>query len=532
MARLGQVLTNTSTAPVILGGTEFVALPNFQPGSLDYRNTCFIAAVVNLRTVLPQIATVLALDSSSWKEVIHHARQLFNGKYEYSAVHNGQHDAAEFLGDVLHQNCRNTQLHTCRHSIANSCGHEWSTTQSHMMFVLALPPIVENSRTALPIYTVKELIEASQRDIPLCDLECDVCHQREQQGTAKHTLVQPLPPVMVMRVNRFTRSGKRFNRVRAEPELKLLGCSYDLQAMVEHHGVSINSGHYVTYLKAGARWELRNDGRRSYLSSPTDSENAYVIVYVRRSSTSAQMERDSSQGDAGSACSIASARRVDAHARLIVQPRATRKADSQQVDSDSDKVLKRSDHISTSTAPASNAAPGPDHVLEGLLGEAKEDAVDDLPDVSDCPSESEQSDVDDVFEMCERPDSALPDAYRRSAQMSLFSATRELATICPPGHRRVGVLYHPRIQLQRRWRRGRVYPPPPQRRNRTSATAGGGGRTHPALGRSPLPPPAVLQQRREFIKGAATSRAWGHGNDVSTQSHTTSGTRQQRKSLH
>ena len=208
MARPGQVLSNTSTAPVTLGGIEFVALPNFQQGSLDYRNTCFIAAVVNLRSVLPQIATVLGLDNSSWKEVIHHARQLFNGEYGYSAVHNGQHDAAEFLGDVLHQNCRNTQLQMCRRSVASSCGHEWATTQLHMMFVLSLPPTAESSRSALPMYTVSELIEASQSEIPLCDLECEVCHQREQQGTAKQTLVQPLPPVIVMRLNRYTRSGK------------------------------------------------------------------------------------------------------------------------------------------------------------------------------------------------------------------------------------------------------------------------------------------------------------------------------------
>ena len=40
---------------------DFIPLPNFQPGGVQYQNTCWIAAVVNLCSVLPVIADVLSL---------------------------------------------------------------------------------------------------------------------------------------------------------------------------------------------------------------------------------------------------------------------------------------------------------------------------------------------------------------------------------------------------------------------------------------------------------------------------------------
>ena len=55
---------------------DFVPLENGQSGDVRYRNTCWLAAVVNLCPVLLVIADVLGLRDRSWKETIHHAREL------------------------------------------------------------------------------------------------------------------------------------------------------------------------------------------------------------------------------------------------------------------------------------------------------------------------------------------------------------------------------------------------------------------------------------------------------------------------
>ena len=84
-----------------LVGNEFIPLPNFQPNDSRFRNTCFIAVVVNLRNLIPDIARVLDLQNSTWKEVITVVRGMCKCKYHYNAEHCGQHDAAELLGDIL-----------------------------------------------------------------------------------------------------------------------------------------------------------------------------------------------------------------------------------------------------------------------------------------------------------------------------------------------------------------------------------------------------------------------------------------------
>ena len=107
---------------------DYVALENFLPGHVRYRNTCWLAAVVNLCPVLPVIADVLGLRDRSWKETIHHARELWHEKYSYSEEHDGQHDAAEFLGDVLWEQPSFGFMTRRVSTIYNCCGqgeHHW-----------------------------------------------------------------------------------------------------------------------------------------------------------------------------------------------------------------------------------------------------------------------------------------------------------------------------------------------------------------------------------------------------------------------
>ena len=55
---------------VRLVGDEIIPLANFQPNDTRFQNACFIAAVVNLRNLIPEIARVLELQNLTWKEAI------------------------------------------------------------------------------------------------------------------------------------------------------------------------------------------------------------------------------------------------------------------------------------------------------------------------------------------------------------------------------------------------------------------------------------------------------------------------------
>ena len=71
---------------------EFVPLHNFQPGDVNFRNTCFIAVVANLRHVLQPV--MKAVRQYKWKDYINLVRTSWEGEYIYALEHDGQHDAA------------------------------------------------------------------------------------------------------------------------------------------------------------------------------------------------------------------------------------------------------------------------------------------------------------------------------------------------------------------------------------------------------------------------------------------------------
>ena len=106
-----------------LVGWEFITLPNFQPDHSDDRNTCVIAVVVNLRSLLPAINDVLHLSERSWKETIRAVRTKWGQKYSHTLGLQGQDDAAELLGNILWEaaayrwSCKKTTtFYECRHS--------------------------------------------------------------------------------------------------------------------------------------------------------------------------------------------------------------------------------------------------------------------------------------------------------------------------------------------------------------------------------------------------------------------------------
>ena len=80
---------------------KFDPLHNFQLGNVNFLNSGFIAVVANLRHVLQPV--MQAVRQYGWKDYINLVRTRWEGEYSYALEHNGQHDAAELLGAILHE---------------------------------------------------------------------------------------------------------------------------------------------------------------------------------------------------------------------------------------------------------------------------------------------------------------------------------------------------------------------------------------------------------------------------------------------
>ena len=165
------------------------------PGDVRNRNTCSIAAIDILPGVTPTLEDKLSLLISTWQQVIWQARSLWSNKYEFDTAHHGQHDAAEFFGDLLFGD-RSIGIKVARRTSTGSCAHSWTMLLSEMFLVLELPAASFRLRT----FRVSGLTERCMSSEILSDLQCDVCGSRHQVGSA-------------CRVNRLTLAEKCLDEV-------------------------------------------------------------------------------------------------------------------------------------------------------------------------------------------------------------------------------------------------------------------------------------------------------------------------------
>ena len=100
---------------------EFVPLFNFQAGNVNFQNTCFIAVVANMRHVL--LPVMEEVRQHTWKEYIIRVRTSWHGEYSYGPGHHGQHDAADLLGDVLHDHTARFGVEVCVTRQVSECNH-------------------------------------------------------------------------------------------------------------------------------------------------------------------------------------------------------------------------------------------------------------------------------------------------------------------------------------------------------------------------------------------------------------------------
>ena len=240
----------------------FVPLHNFQ-GGRDFANTCFIAVVANLRHVLPPVMKLMTEHKHTWESFVTYARALRDKKHALkfgSRDGNGQHDATELLGAIIPADPlgRGSGVQIMKHRTVSCCGSDAPVREFQAMLPLIFPG--EKSE-----YRLKELLDHYQEKECLSELMCENCGIRTE-GTFQRCIQTGLNGKMVLRFGRYSDAGKRNDRLLLDPIISSKDESqYKLEAILEHSGSTVFSGHYIIYLLLNGRWEKRNDDKQTFL---------------------------------------------------------------------------------------------------------------------------------------------------------------------------------------------------------------------------------------------------------------------------
>jgi len=127
---------------------------------------------------------------------------------------------------------------------------------------------------------------------------CPTCKESQQATT--ETLIESLPPVLILQLKRFYYTHKRRGKIHAEVEFPMqqLDLSrwcrdtqqssvFDLFGVVNHTG-GLSSGHYTAYAKPSSDlqgWHYFNDSHFKPMSEvELSTPNAYILFYAKRGS--------------------------------------------------------------------------------------------------------------------------------------------------------------------------------------------------------------------------------------------------------
>lgn len=132
-----------------------------------------------------------------------------------------------------------------------------------------------------------------------CDYKCSSC--KKKTGIIKFTEIAVLPPILVLHIKRFDgfhgkhTGGVEFNEYlnvkdfcvgsnfeNGIKEEYLKSTKYELFAVAEHLGSSLNCGHYIAYCKRGRSWFRFSDSSVSQSGEDeSTSKNGYILFFRR-----------------------------------------------------------------------------------------------------------------------------------------------------------------------------------------------------------------------------------------------------------
>ena len=117
------------------------------------------------------------------------------------------------------------------------------------------------------------------------NLTCRKCTTQSCQSL--HTSYQETPNILLIQINRFSvsnlhcRPQKNNHPLGIYENIKLGLINYTLLGLIEHHGVFIDSGHYVRYIRQSNKWYHCDDKHITETNLLTLSNNVYLMFYSK-----------------------------------------------------------------------------------------------------------------------------------------------------------------------------------------------------------------------------------------------------------
>ena len=117
------------------------------------------------------------------------------------------------------------------------------------------------------------------------NLTCRKCTIQSSQSLC--TSYQETPNMLLIQINRFSvanlhgRPRKNNHPFGINENIKLGLINYTLLGLIEHHGVFIDSGHYVSYIRQSNKWYHCDDKHITETNLLTLSNNVYLMFYAK-----------------------------------------------------------------------------------------------------------------------------------------------------------------------------------------------------------------------------------------------------------
>ena len=117
------------------------------------------------------------------------------------------------------------------------------------------------------------------------NLTCGKCTTQSCQSLC--TSYQETPNILLIQINRFSvsnlhgRPRKNNHPFGIYENIKLGLINYTLLGLIEHHGVFIDSGHYVSYIRQSNKWYHCDDKHITQTNLLTLSNNVYLMFYAK-----------------------------------------------------------------------------------------------------------------------------------------------------------------------------------------------------------------------------------------------------------
>ena len=102
-----------------------------------------------------------------------------------------------------------------------------------------------------------------------------------------HTSYQEMPNILLIQINEFSvsnlhgRPRKNNHPFGIYENIKLGLINYTLLGLIEHHGIFIDSGHYVSYIRQSNKWYHCDDKHITETNLLTLSNNVYLVFYAK-----------------------------------------------------------------------------------------------------------------------------------------------------------------------------------------------------------------------------------------------------------